>query len=187
MTDELETKIENVDAQIAEAKANKAKRTPSPEVAARRAQEAIDKEARKAERAAAKAKRDEERANKKVHMAKVESAAKNLPTLSEEANEIFQAAIADLPHAQVAALALHLNHFNRAMATEQATKLTLEVGTRVRINGGDMKFIGREGTVSKVQRIRCLVDVEGFNKPAYVFISEVELLDAEENAEQNVA
>ena len=178
MTDELDQKIDEVDAKVAEAK--KTKRIVSPEKAAERAQAAVDKDAKKAARAAAKAEREAARAARKVHMAKVDRAAQNLPTLSEEANELFQAVIADLPHSQVAALAMHLNHFNRATATEAATKLTLTVGQTVRIIGGDAKFIDRVGTVSKVQRIRCLVEVEGMKKPAYVFLSEVEVLESDE-------
>ena len=75
---------------------------------------------------------------------------------------------------QITALALHLQHFNRVKATERALNQKIEAGMSVRIIGGDPKYIGMTGTVSKAQRIRCYVEVPGIKKPVYLFTSDVE-------------
>lgn len=138
-----------------------------------------------AERAEKKAARDEARAAKKAereaakrtpHMSKVEKAASRLPSLIEAAQLIFNDITTNFGRDQVAALAAHLTHFNRVQATSRALNQKIAAGDTVRIVGGDSRFIGQEGTVSKAQRIRCYVAVEGVKKDVYLFTSDVELV-----------
>ena len=139
---------------------------------------------RETERAAKKAERDvartakiaERNANRSpAHMKKVQKAAEKLTALGTAAELIFNEATANLPGAELAALATHIQHFNRVKATERALNQNLEVGQEVNIVGGDPRFIGKTGTLAKVQRIRCYVTVEGINKPVYLFTSDVAL------------
>lgn len=146
---------------------------------------------RETERAAKKAERDTARAAKiaernasrsPAHMKKVQKAAEKLTALGTAAELIFNEATANLPGAELAALATHIQHFNRVKATERALNQNLEVGQSVNIVGGDPRFIGKSGTLAKVQRIRCYVTVEGLNKPVYLFTSDVALVATESTA-----
>ena len=141
--------------------------------------------ARLAERAEAKAIRDEARAAKiaerlanrtPAHMKKVAKAAEKLGVLTDSASLLFNEATANLTAADLAVLALHLQHFNRVKATARAAGQKLEAGMNVEIVAGDPRFIGRVGTVAKAQRIRCYVTVEGLAKPVYLFTSDVVVL-----------
>jgi hypothetical protein len=140
------------------------------------------KAAREKERTEAKEKRDAEReakkaeklaARKPAHMSKVLKAAEKLPTLSADAELVFSDATSNLPAAMVAALSLHLQHFNRVKATERAMNAKIEEGDEVEIIGGDPRFIGKVGTVVKAGRLRCHVEVEGLDKNVYCFTSDV--------------
>lgn len=146
---------------------------------------------REAERTASKAERDRTRAEKKAnreqskakpHLAKVLKAAARLPKLGDRAQVLFNEITVNLPAAEAASLALHLNHFNRANATQRAIGQKLDAGMSVRIVGGDPRFIGMTGTVAKAQRIRCYIDVVGAKKPVYLFTSEVEVLAQAQSA-----
>lgn len=145
--------------------------------------------ARDAERAERKAVRDAARAEKQAtaaanrkpaHMKKVEKAGERLSDLTEAAQLIFNEATANLTAADLANLATHIQYFNRVKATERALSQKLEVGQTVNIVSGDPRFIGKSGTLAKVQRIRCYVDVEGLNKPVYLFTSDVALAETAE-------
>lgn len=194
-----ETKISEIDKLIAAAKARKAAKaalkgetsevsddaTPADKAEAkekRAAQRAEDKAKREAERAERKAAKAASKADKTAHMLKVNKAASRLPELEPSAALILSEATANLSAAQVAALALHLQHFNRAKATERALSSRIEAGAHVTIVGGDPRFIGRTGTVTKAQRIRCYVSVEGHDKPIYLFTSDVALAAVAEAA-----
>ena len=129
---------------------------------------------RKAERAARKAAKAAEDADKRpVHMAKVARAASKLPQLNTDASDAFATLTTKLATDQIAALALHLQHHNRVAATQNALAVKMTTGTAVRIVGGDPRFIGKTGVVSKAQRIRCYVAIEGVAKPVYCFTSDV--------------
>jgi len=141
------------------------------ERAARQTQIKAQREERKAARAA------EKTSGKPVHMKKVERAASKLPRLNEQMTLLFNEATTNFNAEQLTALALHLQHFNRVKATERALNQRAELGQKVRIIGGDPKFIGMTGTVSLARRIRCFVDVPGFKKPVYCFTSDVELVE----------
>jgi chemotaxis protein histidine kinase CheA len=171
------------------AKAAKAPKEPSAPKRPRLTDEhKAEREAAKvAERAATKAARDEARAAKRAerdstkqpaHMRKVAKAAERLGTLNESAQLIFNEATANLTAADLATLALHIQHFNRVKATERALTQTITEGMSVSIVGGDPRFIGQTGTVTKAQRIRCYVQVTGAKKPVYLFTSDVQPVNA---------
>lgn len=135
---------------------------------ARREQLKAEREARKAAKAAAKA------GGKPAHMKKIERAASKLPVLNDQMQLTFNEVTTNFSAEQITALALHLQHFNRVKATERALNQKIEADMSVRIIGGDPKYIGMTGTVSKAQRIRCYVEVPGVKKPVYLFTSDVE-------------
>jgi len=142
--------------------------------AQRQAEREVSMLTRKVEREARKAAKVAEEADKRpVHMAKVARAASKLPQLSSDASDAFSTLTIKLATDQIAALALHLQHHNRVAATQNALAVKMTTGTAVRIVGGDPRFIGKTGVVSKAQRIRCYVAVDGVAKPVYCFTSDV--------------
>lgn len=146
--------------------------------AQRDAERAASAAVRKAEREARREAKAKETVGKKpAHMKKVENAASKLPALNAAATLLFNEAIVNFSAEQLTALALHIQHFNRVKATERAIGQRVETGSRVRIMGGDPKFIGREGVVSLARRIRCFVDVPGVKKPVYLFTSDVQVVE----------
>lgn len=201
----LDTKLSAIDKALAAAKARKAakagatspdsteaepkaKKETHPEFAKAKKTEALKaaREAAKAARDAERQKRREEKveasSNKKpVHMKKIETAAAKLPALqTDAARRIYDEIVTNLSQDQVMALALHLQHFTRTKATERALGQRVTAGARVRITGGDPRFIGKFGTVDRAQRIRCYVNVPGFKRPVYLFTSDVEVLQIQE-------
>ena len=192
---DLNTKLSAIDKALAQAKARKAAKDSSPppagddvqtvtvqksdtdkalklaELEARRAQIAKDREERKAAKAAAQPKGP-------AHMKKIASAANKLPTLTDTAQLLFNEATTNFSAEQLTALALHIQHFNRVKATERALNQRVVQGTQVRIIGGDPKFIGMTGSVTKAQRIRCYVTVPGVKREVYCFTSDIEVLEA---------
>lgn len=108
-----------------------------------------------------------------AHMKKVEKAAAKLPRLTPDAELRVSELVAGFPPDQLAAIALHLQHSNRVAATVRSAGAKLEVGMPVRITGGEARFIGREGRVTEVRRIRCYVEVTGYDKPVYCFTADV--------------
>lgn len=154
------------------------------EAASKKLKEAT-KQAAAAERAAAKAIRDAERqkrqeakaadgGKKGTHMKKVEKAGAKLPSLNEAAQLTFNEITTNLSRDQVAAIALHLQHFNRVKATELAAGRTYKQGQAVRITGGDPRYIGVQGTIDAARPLRCFVNVPGVRKPVYLFTSDIE-------------
>jgi len=160
----------------------KAKKTDEDR-AAEKAERDAARDARKAVKDAEKASKLAEKlaAKKPAHMAKVLKAAEKLPKLNDVAEASLAELTANLSAAQLAALALHIQHFNRVKATERALSIKIEEGMSVNIIGGDPRYIGMSGTVTKAQRIRCYVEVEGAAKDVYCFTSDVEPVSAEES------
>lgn len=157
---------------------------------AKDAEKAAKKAAQDADRAERKAKRDEAReakkaereaknSNKVAHMSKVDKAAEKLTKLDDGSSAVYNDITTNFSRAQIAALAEHLQHFNRVQATQRALTAKLTVGDTVRITGGDPRYVGQVGTLDKVQRIRCFCVVEGVSKPVYLFTSDVEKVDSE--------
>lgn len=153
------------------------------ERAQRKAQIEQDRADRKVAREQAlQAKRAERDANKPkraAHMSKLERAEAKLPPMTGMAHQEYNDIIVNFSRGEIAALALWLQHYNRAAATERAVSAKLEIGDQVTITGGDPKWIGKTGTVSEVRRIRCFVEVEGVAKPIYLFTSDVARNEAE--------
>jgi hypothetical protein len=162
-------------------------RLSDEEKAAREAAKAQERAARKAAREQARAEKRAAKSTAKspAHMRKVERAAEKLAPLGQAALLLFNEATANLTAAELASLALHVQHFNRVKSTERALSTKLEAGQRVRIVGGDPRFIGKVGQVTKAQRIRCYVALEGTKKPIYLFTADCER--AEEATEEAAA
>jgi hypothetical protein len=203
LTDE---NISAIDAALKKAQARKATREAAEGTATKTGGTAAPKEPRTkvseeektaraqqraTERAARKEKRDAERAAKRAakaadkkpaHLAKVMRAAEKLSPLGQAAQLLLNEAQANLTAAELANLALHIQHVNRKAATERALGQKLEAGMQVTITGGDPRFIGRTGTVAKAQRIRCYVELEGVKKPVYLFTSDVTAVAAASEA-----
>jgi len=160
--------------------APKRPRLTDEQKAERETAKAADRAAKKATRDAARAAKKAERdaARQPAHMRKVLKAAERLGTLNDSAQLIFNEATANLTAADLATLALHIQHFNRVKATERALTQAITEGQSVRIVGGDPRFIGQTGKVTKAQRIRCYVEVTGAKKPVYLFTSDVEAVVA---------
>ena len=159
-------------------------RLSAEEREARKTQLATDRAARKVTRIAAREARRAAKVSGKApaHMVKVMRAAEKLPVLEDRGAEIFNEITTNFSRAQVAAIAQHLTHFNRVMATSNALSAKLNVGDTVTFVGGDAKYVGLTGTVERVQRIRAYITVEGFKKPIYVFTSDVALLAGQAQA-----
>lgn len=167
------------------AKEPKVKKETAPNAAKQQKKEAVE-----ATRAAAKEKRDAERdarraakasdagSKKSAHMKKVEKAGSKLPQLNSAAQEHFNELTTNFSRAQLAAMALHLQHFNRVKATEMAAGRSYKQGQSVRIVGGDPKFIGMQGTIDSARPLRCFVNVPGVRKPVYLFTSDIEPVEA---------
>lgn len=169
----------STDASTGEAKAPKAKVDADSKARdrmakdAERTRKAAERDAARAAKRAAKA---AAKANAKpAHMKKIERAASKLPALNNQMELLFNEATTNFSAQQITALALHLQHFNRVKATERALGQKIEAGQTVRIIGGDPKFIGQTGTITKAQRIRCYVEVPGAKKAVYLFTSDVEI------------
>lgn len=130
-------------------------------------------------RAERKAAKESERPQKAAHMTKVEKARARLPELTSDLADRYQtlvssgASLNDLEN-----LAAHLSTYVRAERTRLAVEQTLVVGQGVKVVGGDPRYVGHVGTVEKVQRIRCYVNLPGVDKPVYLFTSDV--IDAEQ-------
>ena len=157
-----------------EPSASKRPRLSDEEKATRlQAQDTVRAE-RLAERAAVKAAKLAERTAGRTpaHMAKVTKAALRLGTLDQAAMLLLNEATANLSASELANLAQHILHFNRVKATERAINQRLTVGMTVTVISGDPRYVGKTGIVSKAQRIRAYVQVEGVAKAIYVFTSD---------------
>lgn len=145
------------------------------------------READKKARLEAREQKKLEKANKPArevpaHMAKVKSYRDTLPPPSEGVQEILDQAKA-LSAGDLCILANWISLEARERATVNASKVKVEVGDKVKIISGQAtKFIGKEGEVSRTNRIRIFVKVPGFNKEVYLFASDVEKLEGDTTA-----
>ena len=113
-----------------------------------------------------------------AHMAKVNRYAESLPSLSTAARAVFDQA-ETLTSGELNVLSAHISLLARKLATASAAAVKLQENDRVRItSGNDTRYIGKEGVVTRCQRIRIFVKVPGFSKDAYLFASNVELIEA---------
>lgn len=154
-----------------------------------------------AERAASKKERDDKREKEKTeriakreaakaakaakpgrevpaHMAKVTAFRNTLPTPNADVEMVLKAA-EELSTGDLCILASWISVKARERATLNASSTKVSIGDKVRIISGNTKFIGKVGEVTRCQRIRLFVTVEGFSKEVYLFNSDVELLDVQ--------
>lgn len=174
-----EPKAKVVDEAKAAAKAERAaaKAAKMAELEAARAARKAERDAKKAEREAAKANKASTGAAA-AHMKKVEKARAKLPTLSSEAELVYNEIISNFGGPAVVAIAEHLKLYVRMSATQRATNgAALEPGSTVRIVGGDPKFINMVGTVVKSQKLRSFVKVPGVRKDVYVFTTDLKVVE----------
>lgn len=117
-----------------------------------------------------------------AHMSKIDKIAAQLPELDDATQLIFDDA-SELSTSSLNALVAHLNVVIRRRGVSSCSESTEKpvVGQRVSIVSGDAKFIGKQGTVTKVQRIRCYVQLDSRDKEDYFFISDVVALAAIED------
>ena len=141
-----------------------------------RAARKATREATKAEKAAKRLAEAEARKGS-AHMKKVEAARSKLPEMGMDASVIFADTVGKLSCQQLVALAEHLRFQARLIGTKAAPAKAIEVGTTVRIVNGEARYIGKVGTVTKSQRLRTFVSVPGFNREAYVFTADVEVVN----------
>jgi len=134
------------------------------EAAEKKGLRATEREARRAEKAANRP---------AAHVAKVEKARAKLPSLSVESQAIFNQVTVNFSADQIAAIASHLSFFNREHSTRRSLNAGIKTGDVVRIVSGDVRFVGKEGTVTKAQRIRAYVNI-GTSKDIYVFTADLE-------------
>lgn len=161
--------------------------TPKVTSAELKKQERADaKAAKDAERETKKAARIAERAAKKAakpvraasaHMAKVQKYELSLPAPSDEVKEMLEATTA-LSVGDLNVLASWVALEARKRATANSTGRKLSVGDQVRITSGNQtRYIGKEGTVSRTNRIRCFVTVPGFDREVYLFAGDVTVIE----------
>lgn len=186
--------INTIDAAIAKAKARKATgdgtptskpRVTNEEKQAAKAAKQAAKEAAKVSKAVEKAAKKAEREAKKATKANVlpgtarlASAEARLPTLSESASETLADIFRHNPGTEdLVSIIAHLQHSLRSRQTVAAALGTnVKEGQTVTLIAGEPRFVGKTGVVTKVSRIRCHVQLEGREKPIYVFTSDVEVL-----------
>lgn len=123
------------------------------------------------------------RSAKVPHMAKVEKQAKNLPQLTESAQELVVNIQTDFDEPTITSIVAHLSHGLRAAATSRALTVPLKEGQLIRIlaaEGSSAKWVGHLANVLQAQRIRCYVQPVGTEKKVYLFSSNVQVLADEE-------
>lgn len=105
-----------------------------------------------------------------AHMPKVDKVANTLPPLSEDASALFTAAN-NLSTADIINLNAHLQIAVRRRGVAAASQLIiqgknnpareLKVNQRVKVvSSNNPRLIGEEGTITKLQRIRCYVELD---------------------------
>lgn len=169
-------------AKNAEREAKKAAR--DQERAAKKAELEVKRAAKKAEREAAKAAKAAERASKApAWQRKIERLQAALPESSDNLAALAET-IQNFTDVELTSALAYVEFERRVRGIRATAELkagegqVLEVGDKVLIkNCNARKFIGQVGIVSTVRRIRAFVTVPGFETDAYVFTSDVEVLE----------
>jgi hypothetical protein len=163
------------------------------ERAAKKAELEVKRAAKRAEREAAKAAKAAERVNKApAWQRKIERLAAALPEATENLTNLrtVLAAFSDVELTSALAYVEYERRVRGIRATAElkaAEGQTLNVGDKVLIkNCNARKFIGQVGVVDLVRRIRAFVVVPGFDTKAYVFTSDVEVLEPANAGEMGV-
>lgn len=119
-------------------------------------------------------------AKQPAHLVKVQKFINNLPQMSEEATTVFNTA-KTLSTTDINVLVAHLTAETRIRGVNASSstsgKVDLKVGDAVQVvSGNQTKFIGKTGTLTRVQRIRCYAKFDEYEKEGYFFLSDVELV-----------
>lgn len=160
------------------------------ERAAKKAELEIKRAAKKAEREAAKAAKAAERANRAPSwQRKIERLQAALPTATENLTALATS-LSEFTDVELTSALAYVEFERRTRGIRATAELkaaegqTLNVGDKVLIkNCNARKFIGQVGVVALVRRIRAFVEVPGFDTRAYVFTSDVDVLEPA-NAEE---
>jgi hypothetical protein len=190
---DLEAKLAEAKAEAEKAKADKPvqpkltdaeKLALKEQKAAERAQRKLDrgavKEQKTAERLVKKAERDKLRAEKKAARAikpsRLEKAANRLPSLPDSTTDKLDELCSNADAFQLNALMEHIRFRISALGvkTSKDVKPEFEPGDTVMVASGPSRYVGREGVVSQVRRIRCIVRFpDKPKKDVYLYLSDV--------------
>jgi DNA polymerase III alpha subunit (gram-positive type) len=196
---EKESKTKELDAEKLAAKAAKdaeraaKKAERDAERAAKKAERDAKRAAKKAEREAARAAKQAERANRVPSwQRKIERLTAALPPATENLTKL-QSILKNFDDVELTSALTYVEYERRVRGLRATAELkatggqTLNVGDKVLIkNCNARKFIGQVGVVELVRRIRAFVAVPGFNTKAYVFTSDVEVLEPANAEKMNV-
>lgn len=120
-----------------------------------------------------RAKKEKAVSTKLAHMSKIDKVAAQLPQLSTEALNLFATANR-MSTGDINALVAHLSiEIRRRGVLAVVNVPRVEVGQRVTVNSGHPRFQGQSGVVTKCQRIRCYVRLDGRDKDDYFFVADV--------------
>lgn len=148
---------------------------------------------KKAEREATKAAKQAERANRAPSwQRKIERLQAALPETSDNLTSLAKD-LTNFTDVELTSALAYVEFERRTRGIKATAELktakgqTLNVGDKVLIkNCNARKFIGQIGIVDLVRRIRAFVVVPGFDTKAYVFTSDVELLEPADAEDMNV-
>lgn len=153
--------------------------------AALKAEKAAAKLAKQELRLAAAEQKRAERASappRPPRVSKLDRAADRLPVLSEGASGFINS----LDVGDYLSVIKHLQFKLRTTATVDNTQVGLKAGQVVRILGGNHKFVGQLGTITKARRVRCYVTPVGSERELYLLTGEVEAVETQTVAEEMV-
>jgi multidrug efflux pump subunit AcrA (membrane-fusion protein) len=187
-------KLAQISAQLGAAKKEQDKLSAETKAAARAAKTS-EKESARALKAAERAEKAAQKAQNKAskssaarvpnYMQKIEKLRGRLPEASSSVLEITSRfADSSFTDADLTTIGVHLGFEQRRRgilaSAEPSNKV--RVGDVVEIqNCVNRKFIGTQGVVEKVRRIRAFVRVDGHDLPAYTFVSDLKVLKSSEN------
>lgn len=158
------------------------------ERASKKAELEAKRAVKQAERQAIKdAKAAERGAKAPAWQRKIDRLAANLPEATENITSLAEliTSFDDLELTNALAYVEYERRVRAIKATAQAKdSVALNVGDKVFIrNCNARKFIGQEGIVTLVRRVRAFVEVDGFDTKAYVWTTDVDVLEPA-NAEE---
>lgn len=115
------------------------------------------------------------------HQRKLERLQNNLPELSENLMAL-QSSLTNFSDVELTSALAYVEFERRQRAIKSTAEVkgtkVLSVGDKVRItNCSTRKFIGQEGVVSMVRRVRAFVTVPGFDTDAYIWLTDAEVLE----------
>lgn len=117
------------------------------------------------------------------HATKIAKALAALPELNTNEQTVLDTLLS-LGAEGVAKVTAHAETLLRQAAVTSAAlgqAPALNIGDYVRVVGGtDPRFLGREGHITEVKKVRCKVDVGNGKAPLYLFRSEVEVISKAE-------